>query len=218
MSDNKKYPAACLNNPVFRQYMKNWADAAVSMGVDAVMWDEPGFKTKQNGKKAVWSCRCPYCRESYELQNMTAMPVFKLDESVIKFRENSVKKFISDLSIHVKFISGGRVNVSAVITQPSATVDRISSKNASRLCEICAMSGKKPHFWLRGYGYKNGTESQILQAIKGAKDAGIKNIWVRGYKGGEIMSSLASDNPDRTWKAIVVRSINKYEVSICREI
>jgi hypothetical protein len=236
MSDNKRFPAACLNNPSFREYMKSWTDAALSMGVDAIMWDEPHFKLKPKGKKTMWACRCAYCREAYELRNLKAMPVFKLDDSVKHFREFSVKKFIADMSSYVKENSGGKVKVSVVLltsvddTARSATYESVANikqvdslgvapywywtkgrpdiygmnyKAGFRIKDICMSTGKTPHFWLQGFGYKAGKEDQALQAINAAKDAGIANIWVWGYQGCEMMSSLASDRPAMVWKTIV---------------
>ncbi len=236
LSNGKKIPAACLNNPVFRKFMKEWADAAIDMGVDAVLWDEPHFQVKKSGNKTAWACRCPYCREAYEIENLKAMPVFKMDLSVIKFRENSVKRFVSDMSAYIKDKSRGKIKISVVLLtsvsdiQRSATFESMAgikqvdslgvdpywywmkgktdvySQNytaASRINEICAMAGKEPHFWLQGFGYKKGKEAQALQAIKAAKDAGIKNLWVWGYKGGEMMSSLSSDRPDVVWKTVL---------------
>ena len=236
MSDNKRYPAACLNNPLFRDYMKKWADAVASMGVDAVLWDEPHLSLKQKGRKTLWGCRCAYCREAYEINNLKAMPVFKMDESVKQFRELSVKKFVADMSSYIKNISAGAIRSSVVLltsvddAKRSATFESIANikqvdslgvdpywhwmtgrydvysmnyQACMRIKEICASSGKVPHFWLQGFGYKKGREKEALQAIRAAGDAGIPNIWVWGYRGGEAMSSLASDRPDVVWDTIV---------------
>jgi hypothetical protein len=241
MSDGKKYPAACINNPMFRKFMLQWTDAAVSYGADAIMWDEPRFITEQKGKKKIWGCRCPYCRESYEIMNLKSMPLFKMDESVKNFRELSIKRFISFLSAYAKEKSGGKIRISALFTSPSAggispnsffesaanlkAVDSLgcapywfntpgrldiyghSLMAAKNLKEICDMSGKKPHFWLQGFGLKKGRETDVLKAIDAVKDSGIRNLWVWGFNGGEMMSSLSSENPEKTW-SVIVKGIN----------
>ena len=236
LSDGRRYPAACLNNPLFRNYMKRWSDAAVAMGVDAVLWDEPRLAIRHNGKKTAWGCRCPYCRESYEMKNLRAMPMIKMDSSVVKFREDTVKSFVHDLSAYVKQISNSRTKNSVVLITSASEADRcgtfssmagikqvdslgvdpywfwmkdkpdiykMSYTAAADIKEISYNAGKTPHFWLQGFGYKKGTEGRAKQAIKAAVDAGVRNLWVWGYKGGEMMSSLASERPEVVWDGIV---------------
>lgn len=41
--DKKPAPAACLNDFLFRDFMKTWIDAAASLGGDYLFWDEPHF-------------------------------------------------------------------------------------------------------------------------------------------------------------------------------
>ena len=236
LSDNKRYPAACLNNPSFREYMKRWADAAIAMGVDAVLWDEPRLGIRHKGKKTAWGCRCPYCRESYEMRNLRGMPIMKMDQTVIKFREDTVKSFVTDLSSYVKHISANKVKNSVVLITSASDIDRGATNEsmaaikqvdslgvdpywhwmnnnpdvyqmnftaAADIKEISYAAGKTPHFWLQGFGYKKGTEGRAKLAIKAAVDAGVRSLWVWGYKGGEMMSSLASERPDVVWKTIV---------------
>ena len=186
LSDGRRYPAACLNNPLFRAYMEKWADAAVSMGVDAVLWDEPKLAIRQKGKKTAWGCRCPYCRETYEMKNLRAMPMIKMDQTVLKFRDDTVKSFVSDLSIYVKRISNNKIKNSVVLNASSGPdmcagmdsmaaikqvdslgvdpywygmsnnpdVYKLSYSAAAGIKEIAYRSGKTPHFWLQGFGYK----------------------------------------------------------------
>jgi hypothetical protein len=234
LSDNKRYPAACLNNPLFRNYMKKWADAAVDMGVDAVFWDEPMLAIRHKGRKIAWGCRCPYCRESFEMKNLRAMPVIIMDSSVVKFREDTVKSFILEMSAYVKQISKNKVkNSVALITRSNDTercatfesmagikqidslgvdpcwikgspdVYKTSYTAAVNIKEISYGAGKTPHFWLQGSGYKKGTEGRAKLSIKAAADAGVRSLWVWGYKGGEMMSSIASDRPGVVWGEIV---------------
>jgi hypothetical protein len=236
LSDGKKYPAACLNNPLFRKFVCSWIDSVISMGVDAIMWDEPRFAVRQKGAKKIWGCRCAYCRESYEIQNLKSMPLFKMDESVVNFRELSIKRFIAFMSSYAKERSGNRTKIAASFSvsvekpfknsvfesvanlkvvdtlgaypcwfnaKDKVDIYELSLRSAAGIKEICDMAGKKPHFWLQGFGYRKGKEGQALQAINAAKDAGIRKLWVWGYNGGEMMSSIASDDPKKTWKTIV---------------
>ena len=39
--DGTPVPMACLNAPMFREFMRTWVDAAVELGADVIFWDEP---------------------------------------------------------------------------------------------------------------------------------------------------------------------------------
>ncbi len=41
LDDGRRVAAACLNNPRYRAFCAEWADAALDAGADLVFWDEP---------------------------------------------------------------------------------------------------------------------------------------------------------------------------------
>ena len=41
LADGRRVATGCLNNPVYRAFCKEWADAAIEAGTDYVFWDEP---------------------------------------------------------------------------------------------------------------------------------------------------------------------------------
>ena len=43
MDDGRRVAAACLNQPAYRAFCKEWADAALEAGADSVFWDEPAW-------------------------------------------------------------------------------------------------------------------------------------------------------------------------------
>src|SRR5919201_6193418 len=40
LDDGRRVAAGCLNNPDYRAYCREWADAALELGADRVFWDE----------------------------------------------------------------------------------------------------------------------------------------------------------------------------------
>ena len=47
-ADGNKLPACCPSNPGFQGFMREWTDAALETGADAVLWDEPHFCSDEN--------------------------------------------------------------------------------------------------------------------------------------------------------------------------
>jgi hypothetical protein len=116
--DQKPAPAACVNNPAFRDFMNTWIDAAASLGGDYIFWDEPHFYFPEevlaevlNEKKQLdteklfsllaagkipWTCYCDLCRRLYRDKFGQEMPQ-ALDESVVAFREETILSFLAEM-------------------------------------------------------------------------------------------------------------------------
>src|SRR5687768_18103789 len=105
LDDGRRVAAACLNNPRYRSFCAEWADAALDAGADLVFWDEPHWVVPEHvgiDDVARWSCRCDVCRERFGRD----FPA-RLDEEVLAFREASLVDFLGDLTAHVHS-RGGR--------------------------------------------------------------------------------------------------------------
>ena len=97
-------PCACLNQPLFRNFVKSWIDAAVDLGVDMLFWDEPHFYWWEwfSGKfykqpEGRWGCRCPLCMALYKERFGETMPTEAADPGVIEFKALSQISFLSEL-------------------------------------------------------------------------------------------------------------------------
>src|SRR5437763_9981822 len=87
LDDGCRVATGCLNNPVYRTYCREWADAALDAGTDFVFWDEPHWTVPEHvgvDEDARWACRCDVCRERFGGD----MPA-ELTEDVLAFRERS---------------------------------------------------------------------------------------------------------------------------------
>ncbi|MBT9132338.1 MAG: hypothetical protein DDT31_01114 [Syntrophomonadaceae bacterium] len=122
--DKKSAPAACLNNSLFRDFMKTWIDAATSLGGDYLFWDEPHFyfpeevlaealneEKKQldveklfsllTAGKIPWTCHCDACHGLYLKKFNQKMPEV-LDESIFTFREETILGFLAEMLTYSK--------------------------------------------------------------------------------------------------------------------
>ncbi|MFB6200976.1 MAG: hypothetical protein ABEI98_03090 [Halorhabdus sp.] len=100
LSDGTPVPAACFNNPTFREFMREWTRDAAALGADVLFWDEPHWFIHDWVDAAfpddTWSCRCEHCQASYEDAYGEPMPANET-ERVAAFREQSLLAFLETM-------------------------------------------------------------------------------------------------------------------------
>lgn len=101
LNDGRVTAGGCLNNPIFREYVKSWSDSAVSTGADRIMWDEPHwwYPNKFGADPSLWACRCQICRDGFRSNFGYDMPTDYTDD-VTTFRNDSVIDFVLELAAH----------------------------------------------------------------------------------------------------------------------
>src|SRR2546427_13225994 len=99
LDDGRRVAGACLNSPAYRAFCKEWAEAVLEDGVDAVFWDEPAWMVPWHvgvDDPTRWSCICDRCAERF------GGPVpADLTPEVKSFRESSVVDFLREMLAHV---------------------------------------------------------------------------------------------------------------------
>src|SRR5438874_12691273 len=65
LDDGRRVATGCLNNPVYRAFCKEWAEAALEAGTDFVFWDEPHWTVPEHvgAELERWACTCRVCTE-----------------------------------------------------------------------------------------------------------------------------------------------------------
>ncbi len=88
-------PAACPNQPVFREFQKQWIQRAAELGAEVCFWDEPHFHFNLADPSSWndWSCRCPECRRRFKEVSGGEMPE-ELTPEVELFRQQSLFDFL----------------------------------------------------------------------------------------------------------------------------
>lgn len=92
-------PAACLNHPGYRKYLKEWIEAVTYVDGDAVFWDEPHFYILK--PEEGWSCRCEICQAKFKDGFGHDMPQ-DIGPEVIKFKCESMIDFLKEMTSYAK--------------------------------------------------------------------------------------------------------------------
>ena len=105
LSTGDRVPAACFNDPAFREFMREWTRDAVEIGADVVFWDEPHWFIPEwhddSLPDSVWGCRCDACQRRFEDERGESMPEAETDR-VTEFQETSLFDFLEEMMALVR--------------------------------------------------------------------------------------------------------------------
>lgn len=102
LSTGERVPAACVNRPAFRDFMKEWIITVSQMGAEVVFWDEPHIYFHWDKEwDGVFSCRCDVCQKAYTARHGRPMPD-RLDDTTAEFRRDSLAGFLKDLMAYAR--------------------------------------------------------------------------------------------------------------------
>jgi len=99
----RSLPAACPNQPAFRDLMKRWIGRAAELGAQVCFWDEPHFYFNILNRSTwdTWACMCNECRRLFRQRYGFEMPV-ELNDEVKAFRRRSLLEFLEDVCDEAK--------------------------------------------------------------------------------------------------------------------
>ncbi|MBI4227970.1 MAG: hypothetical protein HY600_06860 [Candidatus Omnitrophica bacterium] len=223
-------PICCLNHPGFREYLTQWAKAAVDLGAQVLFWDEPHFFIyPEDGSPSAtrWACRCAVCQAKFQAAFRQPMPM-TLTPDVRRFKEDSLVEFLTFLCDEGKrlgvrnamcylpfensstFSDWARVaalpGLDIIGTDPywrphQTDVAAHVGRAAQRIAGLAAAHQKEGQIWILNFNIKRGEEGRIPEAIEAAYAAGIRNLAAWSYYGAGYIS-LASDDPQRVWETL----------------
>lgn len=231
VSDGKPVGCACPNHPKFKEFMREWTDAAVKTGADLLFWDEPHFYLPgwAGGRPNTWGCRCAVCQQKYEAEYNAPLPETETDE-VRAFKERSIIEFLAELVSHSH--SHGKRNCLCVLplrdeSHSTANWERLAgvphldifgtdpywyafkkdmNEFVGEACdlinEVTAAHKLDAQMWLQGYKVPAGREGEMLDAVKLMVDKGIRDIAVWGFHSCAHMSYIAPENPKAAWDTV----------------
>ncbi len=188
MSDGQSEPMACFNNPKTLSLMKEWIDSAMKMEIDTVMWDEPHFAIKNwimaKGKNLIWGCRCAICQKKFEKKYNKKMPV-NFDQEVTDFRSNSIKEFLTKLSLYVREIKGKTIKISTVLVSIENAMKRGASfEDMAKIKEVDDLGVDPYWFWMdpkpNVYEHNYKFAKLITDICKQYKKE--SHFWLQGFR------------------------------------
>jgi len=225
-------PAACPNNRDFRNFMRNWIDAAIEIGADNIFWDEPHFYLPEWSKwrkREVWACRCKSCQDLFYKKFGYSMPK-AINPDVESFKDESLFDFIKDLVGIVKLRGTNNAlcllpewENRGIIGQKWDKYARLESLDIFGSDPYWMLAGKEfadfefhvqevkkladryrkePQIWIQAFKIKSGHEGNAKSAVEVAYRMGIRNIMAWSYLGTAYMSSIRSERPKKVWQAL----------------
>jgi N-acetylmuramic acid 6-phosphate etherase len=227
LDDGRRVATGCLNNPAYRGFCREWADAALEAGTDYVFWDEPHWTVPEHvGVEAGrWACHCDVCRERFGGE----LPP-ELTPEVLAFREASLVDFLREMTAHVES-RGGRSTVcllpltegahgvqdwDAVASLPGVAVlatdpywknfDESAGEFVGRfarlLSETAARHGVRAQLWLPSFGLTREDIPDLEAAVEATRAAGIDDVWTWAYEACGHMTALATPDAPLVWEAV----------------
>ena len=228
LDDGRRVATGCLNNPVYRAFCKEWADAAVEAGTDYVFWDEPHWTAPEHvgvDDPKRWACVCQICAELSRLDLSQG-----LTPEVQQFRERSIVDFLGEVTAHVSSRGGKSTICLLPLTEGPHGVsdwDSIASlpdlsvlatdpywKNfdepagsfvgrfAQLLAETSARHDVEAQMWLPSFGLTRDDIPDLEAAIAATRAAGVEDVWTWGYEACGHMTHLATPDSPLVWEAV----------------
>jgi N-acetylmuramic acid 6-phosphate etherase len=228
LDDGRRVATGCLNQPAYRAFCREWADAALECGTDYVFWDEPHWTVPEHvgiPDPERWACCCDVCRDMFG-GDMSA----GLTPELERFRENSLTGFLRDMTAHVA-ARGGRNTIcllpltegshgikdwDAVAALPGLDVfatdpywknfdeepGAFVGRFAKLLSDTAARHGVRPQLWVPSFGLTQEDIPDLEAAIEATRAAGIEDIWTWGYEACGHMTRLATPDAPIVWEAV----------------
>jgi len=227
LDDGRRVATGCLNNPAYRAFCKEWANAALEAGTDYVFWDEPHWTVPEHvGVEAErWACRCDVCRERFG----GPMPT-ELTDEVLAFRERSTVEFLREMCEHVAG-RGGRNTICLLPategTQGLADWNEVAAipglatlatdpywkhwdeaagpfvrRFARLLRETADRHGVGAQLWVPSFGLGAQDIPELEAAVAAAREEGVDDLWTWGYEACRHMTSLATPDAALVWDAV----------------
>jgi N-acetylmuramic acid 6-phosphate etherase len=233
LDDGRRIATACLNQPSYRAFCKEWADAALECGTDYVFWDEPHWTVPEHvgiDDKERWACCCDVCRER------------AAGEVTQEFREASLVDFLGEMTSHVA-ARGGKSTIcllpltegshgisdwDAVAALPGVDVfatdpywknfdepaDAFVGRFATLLAETAVRHGVRPQLWLPSFGLTGEDIPDLEGAIASARAAGIEDLWTWGYEACGHMTHLATPDSALVWEAVTQALTGRLDIDL----
>jgi N-acetylmuramic acid 6-phosphate etherase len=233
LDDGRRVATGCLNQPTYRAFCKEWADAALEAGTDYVFWDEPHWTVPAHvgiDDSERWACCCDVCRELAGGKPTQA------------FRESSLVDFLREMTAHVAARGGknticllpltegshGIADWDAVAALPGLDVfatdpywknfdepaDSFVGRFATLLAETAARHGVRPQLWVPSFGLTTEDIPDLVGAIAAARTAGIDDLWTWGYEACGHMTHLATPDSAVVWEAVTRALTGRLEIDL----
>lgn len=229
-SDGRHLPALCPRQPVFRELIEQWLDAAAAAGVEIVQWDELHLELPYRGATERWACRCDACQEAFQERFDAPMPGTATPE-VVRLLDDLMHDTLawmvasaSERGMGSAIVLLANDDYDAGLWRAAASLPGVRafgttafwyfygisepempaylSTWAERTVQATVGTGAEPMGWVQAFKVPAGREAEIEAAVETLIRSGVTTIAAWSYLACAAMSGLAPDNPDATWDAV----------------
>ena len=232
LSDGRRVPAACINRPAFRDFVKEWVIAAGHLGGQVVFWDEPHVYFHWDLEwEGVYACVCDGCAALFR-KRFGAAPPARLNEDAFAFRRDALAGFLGEMMAYARH-KGMKNALCLYAFEGYAEYERMWNALGSlpaldvfgcdpywrwrpakqdpashvrhyteRVAAVAGPLKKGNQIWIQAMRLPDGAEGEIETACRAAADAGATHITAWSYDGGALLDPVLSENPDRVWAAV----------------
>jgi hypothetical protein len=74
--------------------------------------------------------------------------------------------------------------------------------------QLAERNGARGQVWIQAFGIRPERADEVRGAVRAACDAGIDDLWARGYEACGHMDGLGTREPDRVW-AVVTEALTR---------
>lgn len=231
LSTGEAVHGACLNNPEFRGFIKEWICTVKDLGGEVILWDEPHiYLTLELELGKIYSCACPTCKELFLKKYGEKMPRYR-NKKVHEFRVETMKRFLKDVmgfARKKKLVNALTIYAFEGILEYDRLWDMAGSLDevdifgcdpywrwhrnvspvkhvgyfAEKVVKTCWQYDKEPHIWIQAMKMPKGTEKEISQAVQAAAEAGVRNMAAWSYDGGELLDTAYAQNSRKVWQEV----------------
>jgi hypothetical protein len=230
-NQGRHLPALCPRQPVFRELIERWLDAAKSAGAEVAQWDELHLALPHQRGTETWACRCEACQAAFRERFGKTMP-----KTATAQVETFVTDLLSDTLAWLVGASRERGLESAIVLLadqsyapafwraaaslpgvghfgstafwlhygvPQHEIEPYIRFWSERILAATDGSDASPLGWVQGFGVPAGREAEIERVIATMLDGGVRTIAVWAYLACAAMSELAADDVDAAWAAVM---------------
>jgi len=229
-ADGRRVGVPCPTRTEFREFLRNWASAAVGIGADRVFWDEPHWAHPVRFEESLenWTCVCASCQRLFRDRYGEDMPK-ELTPQVTEFRERVLVELLAEVVGHVRD-EGGRSTVcllppvdglhaaidnwelvaaidglDTLATDPywsffDLPVDEFVGGQSRRVKELAERYDVHAQIWIQGFKLGPEQGEQIHAAVDAARTAGVEDLWTWGFEACKAMTYLETRDPDQVWR------------------
>ncbi len=231
-SDGGLAPGACLQDQKFKDWMKEWVEAAANLGADVIFWDEPHLEKtnypQSRKEENLWACHCEKCKKEFKNQFGYSLPQEENEDTLV-FEAGSIFSFLQGLMKVVK-----KHSMKNALCLLPKWEDRKKTKKWERYLQLDTLDifgtdpywllfagkiadlkfyveevkeltreyRKKSQIWIQAFQIPEGKEDTVRQSVEVAHQGGIENIAAWSYKATAYMSYLKPDNPGIVWEEL----------------